>query len=503
MADRGRESGKAIDWKKVEEEVTCSVCNCVFVEPKTISCLHTFCEKCIQVTINNSDSRDCPICGTELALPRDHAKIPTNRLLQHKASMMSKRKERRCGECEDNDSGPTVMWCVDCDNFLCKRCSDEHKRMKRLRLHKIMTIEQFDVQSPDVIFARRHQSDTCKDYSSKTDHKQQPLDFYCKTCNALISQKCTMMKHQYDPVDDVVKEERDKIKVLVAPLKTILDREVVVAMKKMEDVDNELNNETDAERQVQDMYHQLREMLDQCEVKDLQEIKVVKTALQSSLGSQKENLKILHACITSCNEFVSKVVMPVEEVSQLQGYNVYTQERVNDLTNQVEQCSLEPVCGVDHMILSTSDPNDCISHFTSLCTVSTLPHVPNCSVKGPPGMSKYGPVNVIVTLKDEDGRPVPNQTEHLTIRFEAEENITTNIKKKKVCKGVYVLSYKAKKRETHKLSVSWKDKHLGEIKVRANVRQYSEIKKPLQDPITKYQWGDKLDFPTLNGSWIQ
>ena len=487
MADRSPESG-TVDWKEVEKKVTCSICNSPFVEPKTISCLHTFCEKCIQITMNNSDSRDCPICGTELAFPQDHAKIPTNRLLQYRASIVSKIKEGRCGECElaIDDAASTVMWCVDCDNFLCKRCSDAHKEMKSLKSHKTMTIEQFYAQSPDTIFAHQSDYSTCKDHSKP--NKPRPLDFYCKTCNTLICQMCIMTghrQHHYDLVNKVVDEERDKIKLLVTPLKTILDCEVAVAMKKMEDVDNELNNETDAKRQVQDMYHQLHELLDQCEVRDLQKIEAVKTGLQNSLGSQKEKLKVLHTCMASCNEFVSKVVMPAREITQLHGYIAYTQERVKDLTNQVEQSSLEPVCGVDHMILSTSNPNDYASHFTSLCTVSTLPHVPNCSVKGPSGMSKYAPVNVIITLKDEDGRPVPNQTEHLTVHFE-DENIASNMKKEEVSKGVYVLSYKAKKRETHGLSVSWKGKDLGETTVRAKVRQYSDIKKPLQDPITKY-----------------
>ena len=486
MAGRGESPRGTIDWKIVKEEVTCSVCKNLFVEPKTISCLHSFCEKCIQVTLNNSDSRDCPICGTELTLPQDHTKIPTNRLLQHKTSMVSKRKDRKCGECEDDDTSPTIMWCVDCDSFLCKKCSDAHRRMTRLKSHKTMTIEQFDAQSPDTIFAQSDYN-ICKVHSNT--NKPRPLDFYCKTCNTLICQKCTMTghhQHQYEFVNKVVDEERDKIKVLVAPLKTILDREVAAAMKKMEDCDNELNNETDAEKQVQDMYRQLRQILDQSEAKDLQKIKLVKTGLQSSLGSQKENLKILHTCISSCNEFVSKIVVPAKDVSQLQGYNTYIQERVNDLTNQVQQSPLEPVCGVDHMILSTCNPNDYVSHFTSLCTISTLPHVPNCSVKGPPGMSKYGPVNVIVTLKDEDGRPVPNQTEYLSVHFE-DENIARSVKiEEDVSKGVYVLSYKATRRETHGLSVSWKGRDLGEITVRTKVRQYSDIKKPLQDPITKY-----------------
>ena len=273
-------------------------------------------------------------------------------------------------------------------------------------------------------------------------------------------------------------EQLAEIKMAAAPLKTILEQ-VNTAIKKVEDVDNELNNETDAERQVQDMYRQLHEMLDQCEVKDLQKIKVAKIMLQDLLSSQKGNLKLLQACLVSCDEFVSKLTAR-EGASQLLPYSNDIQKRVNDLTNQVQQSSLEPVCGVDHMILSTSNPNDYASHFTSLCMVSTLPHVPNCSMKGPSGMSKYAPVNVIITLKDEDGHPVPNQTDYLTVHFE-DENIARNIKiEERRHQNNYVLSYWVHRKEAHTLSVSWKKNVLAKIEIPANIRNYEAIDQEVQ-----------------------
>ena len=398
MADRGDDRGdgdgssaaSSNEWRKLKEEVTCFVCKALFVEPKTVSCLHTFCRKCIQMIINNnSDSRDCPVCKAKFALPQDHTKIPTNSTLQLKADMVHKRKEKKCGECDDD--APTVMWCVDCENYLCTKCNDEHKRMKRLRSHETMTVEQFNAQGPNMVVTPQPEYRICKHHSKP--NKQRPLDFYCTTCNILICQVCVRIdhhQHHYDPVNQIADEERCKIKDLVAPLETMLDK-VTVALKKVEDADNELNNETDAEKQVQEMYHQLHQMLEQCEVKDLEKVKAAKDVLQNSLSIQKENLRHLHTHISSCSEFVSKVVMPVEEISELQEYNDYTQEVVNDLTNQVQQSSLEPVRGVDDLILSTSNPNDYTSHFASLCKVSTFDfaHIQQESTI----ISRYGPNN--------------------------------------------------------------------------------------------------------------
>ena len=364
------------EWDEVEEEITCSICKEIFIEPKTITCLHTFCDKCITSTIESKkrlgSDNCCPLCRAKF--PEDATKIPVNfyikRLIEifkkRKISLQQTKNEMKCGECKAN--APAVVWCMDCESFQCQECYQLHERLKALRSHSTMTLETF-MQDP-----KKMLPSTCKPELCKT-HNAQPLDLYCQTCNILICRDCTIVdhrQHQYNFVNKLADEERAKIKMAVAPLKTMLEQ-VNTAIKKVEDVDNELNNETDGEGQVRDMYRQLHEMLDQCEVKDMQKVKAAKMRLLDLLSSQKGNLKLLQACLISCDEFVSKVTAR-EGASQLLTYSNDIQNRVKDLTNQVEQSSLEPVCGVDHMILSTSNPNDYASHFTSLCTVSTLPH---------------------------------------------------------------------------------------------------------------------------------
>ena len=492
-----REDNFNDEWKQIEEEITCSICKDLFTEPKTIQCLHTFCEQCVKSSVEMSRRLGgeicCPLCRAEIA--QDPSKVPTNFSIKRLIEIFSKRQEhatpnvnKKCGECEEDR--PAVIWCVDCESFQCEECFKQHQRMKGLKLHKTVPLEHF-LQSPQQV-SILIKPEVCK------DHNSQALDLYCQTCNILICRDCTIVdhrQHHYNFVDKLADEERAKIKMVAAQLKTILEQ-VNAAIKKVEDVDNELNNETDAEKQVQIMYRQLHQMLDQAEEKDIQKIKVAKILLQDLLSSQNGNLKLLQACLVSCDEFVSKVTTR-ENASQLLTYNNDIQKRVKDLTNQVQRCSLEPVCGVDHLILSTSNPNDYVSHFSSLCTVTTLPHVPHCNVKGPLGISKYGPVNVTITLKDEDGRPVPNQAKHLTVHFET-ENIVKGVKmEEKRSKSIYILSYWLQSKKTHTLSVSWKGRDLGKIKIPANARHYEAIKEGVQI-IDKYGPSDKpLKHPYL------
>ena len=175
---------------------------------------------------------------------------------------------------------------------------------------------------------------------------------------------------------------------------------------------------------------------------------------------------------------------------------------MNDLTNQVQQAPLEPVCGVDHLIVSTANPNDYVNDFSSLCRVSTLPHVPNCTVKGPLAMNKYGPVNITVILKDKDGHPVPNQSEHFTVCIK-DTNIVDSVKvEENTQDNNYLLSYKPTRRGKHCLLVLWKKDILREIVVQSTtIRNYTDIQKESLI-ISKYGSNNKylnLSYLLVNG----
>ncbi|XP_065904043.1 tripartite motif-containing protein 2-like [Dysidea avara] len=472
-------------WEEIEEEITCSICEEIFTQPKTIPCLHTFCERCVKSTIEASKLTGselcCPICRAEL--PQDVSNIPTNfsinRLIEiyHKQQSSSQEttEELKCGECDDEDATVT-MWCVDCESPLCGECYKQHGRMKKFKSHKTVTVENF-TQGPKTILSKRVAvlpTEYCK------DHKTQPLDLCCMTCSSLICRDCTYVdhrEHQYNFVDKLADDEREKIKVIAAPLKKMLEQ-VRDGLEKVEECDNEIDGKCEAEviKPIRDVYQRLHEILQQEEVIDLQKVDTVKGTLHRTLGSQIKELKLLEDCLVSCDEFVTKATT-TQTSSELLTYSKYISNRVAELTSQVERTNLEPLCGVDDLILSTSNPDDYVSQLTCVCSVSTLPHVPNCSVKGPAAMSKYGPVKLTVTLKDKDGLLVPNQSEHLRVDFKRE---TGSVKVEETPSGVYTLSYRPKRREAHSVSVSWKGNILGQIEILLCIRDYTAIQQQVQ-----------------------
>ncbi|XP_061188319.1 uncharacterized protein LOC133196441 [Saccostrea echinata] len=71
--------------KVAKEQIRCPVCGDSFTEPKTLSCLHSFCKKCIadhiiKTTKNQSDPAafSCPVCRKETPMPPGGSQSPSS-----------------------------------------------------------------------------------------------------------------------------------------------------------------------------------------------------------------------------------------------------------------------------------------------------------------------------------------------------------------------------------------------------------------------------------------
>ena len=56
----------------LKKQLTCSICLDIYTEPKTISCLHTFCCECLERHARVSQRQGkfrCPECQVEISLP--------------------------------------------------------------------------------------------------------------------------------------------------------------------------------------------------------------------------------------------------------------------------------------------------------------------------------------------------------------------------------------------------------------------------------------------------
>ena len=474
------------EWQQIEEEITCSICGDLFTDPKTIPCLHTFCKRCIEKSIESNKKMAsivcCPLCRAPL--PRDDiSSVPTNFTINRLVEIFGKRKEAgkslqiTCGNCGENGS-PAITWCVDCETSLCQQCNHAHKIWKDFKSHKTVAINEF-VKNPKLALSAPEKPEACK------SHSKQALDLYCKTCSSLICRDCTLKDHprethDFDFIDDVVDEEREKIKQATAPLKQLLER-VRNGIKRMEESETEIDIESEANRRkIRGAYGEVYKLLKQQEEEALEKVNTIKTSLKKTLAMQKENRKFMESQLVSCVEF-SDDAISANRRRQLLTYKNSIIDRVEDLTKQVH-ASIDPECRADDMIVTCGNPAEFISNC--LCHISGVPHLPHCSVRGPLAISD--PVKVTVTLKDIYGFSVVQQSKNLEIRCNKEGEFLQNVRIEEESKGVYHIWYNPKRKD-HLLSVYWRGLVMNdeEVKVPVNIRDYANIKQEVK-VIDKY-----------------
>ena len=290
--------------------------------------------------------------------------------------------------------------------------------------------------------------------------------------------------HDFDFIDDVVDEEREKIKQATIPLKQLLER-VRNGIKRIEECEIEIDNESEANRRkIQGAFGEVYKLLKQQEEEALGKVNTIKMSLKKMLAMQKENRKFMESQLMSCVEFFDDAISPNRR-RQLLTYKNSIIDRVEDLTKQMEHASIDPECKADDMLVKYGNPAEFVSNC--LCHISGVPHLPQCNVRGPLVISD--PVKVTVTLKDIYGFSVVQQSKDLEIRCNKKGEFLQNVRiEEEETKGVYhIIWYNPERKEDHLLSVYWRGLVVNdeELKVPVNIRDYANVKQEVK-VIDKY-----------------
>ena len=155
-------------FKNLKKQVTCSICLDTYTEPKTISCLHTFCCECLERHARVSQRQGkfrCPECQAEIDLPH----------------------------------------------------GNRFDRLPNSFFHKSLlgVLEAEDCQA-----IPRQQQETC------SQHTEERLRYYCSTCEASVCPVCVTEDHRghaFDLLEKAVQEEKKNIMSTVETIKEKAD----------------------------------------------------------------------------------------------------------------------------------------------------------------------------------------------------------------------------------------------------------------------------------------
>ena len=207
-------SYRNIAMEPVKKHLSCSICLQLFKSPRTLQCLHTFCELCLEEHIKKTastffDSKktfECPVCMTRVS-PVNKNKATTEwakdfplnsfipsllegRCQNVKPTSQSDSISKRCFPCSiDGKTSDVFAFCTKCIEFLCKECFNDHRKFKTTRSHCVL--KGSEIPTDITHFQKLAVSNICKTHSNKE------VEFKCVNHDEFMCSMCAVTVHKH------------------------------------------------------------------------------------------------------------------------------------------------------------------------------------------------------------------------------------------------------------------------------------------------------------------
>ena len=297
-------------FHNLREEVSCSVCSDLFTDPKHLSCLHSFCLKCLKQwyeTCGGGEAIKCPKCQTLSRVPAsgDLKDLPTsfylNGLIDVLAIKECNKTQVTCGNCDKKSS--EASYCFQCCIFYCERCLVGHNMMRDKKEHRVLAVKEFQDKDYEDVLKRPV-------FCSKERHQKEELKYYCKECETALCQTCVTLNHGGHDLRLIKEEAENKtleIKSLLQPQREGLDAKLNVIAQLDEDCAKLIQQSEIARRDVQRFADGL--------IKTIQaKMQNIITAMENQTKKSLESLKAKRSAI---QQQINATESSVEEADKL------------------------------------------------------------------------------------------------------------------------------------------------------------------------------------------
>ena len=323
--------------KNLKEHVTCSICLDTFTDPKTITCLHTFCFECIKkhalISQRNGKFR-CPECQAEVDLPEANCfdKLPTsfhhNSLLSVLAIRQSgKGNDIICGVCKKKSA--EISYCFECAKFMCSDCVNAHQLFSHFTEgHKVTPVKQFQPQDYEALMRRQS-------FCSQQYHEREVTRFFCLKCQICVCQICIATDHKahdVEPLEKAADGEKANILTRTEVLKTKTKvfgdtiREYEQRVLELE------TNLTNAKREVSKAAEQMIAKIREDERRIITALENTRASRADKLNSAKAQVQSLLKQFNQAIEFAENLIQRSSSSDILQSKN-YLENRFEHLEN--------------------------------------------------------------------------------------------------------------------------------------------------------------------------
>ncbi|XP_070536810.1 tripartite motif-containing protein 2-like [Ptychodera flava] len=387
-----------------EDFLQCSICLEQFKTPKTLPCLHTFCQQCLVTLVEKKGSLSCPTCSTPCQLPEGGVSalkdnfFMTNLIEIFQQTMDSTTEvEIKCEGCEEKTA---TQRCLDCQQFNCDHCVNVHRNFPALRSHRIITTEEYtQVKSSKL-------SVIVKDVYC-TIHPDQLVTFYCNTCQTPVCTGCTIVNHR------IPDHSHSDLKVVAEEYRTLL-RNMVDKMKvKEEEIDHVLHTikaecnqlEDKCKEEEREIHRKAEEIIKKTreeEERMVDEIKRKYNQKKKDAQADIDKLELTHGNIKGTRNYVETLVHHGNAVHLLSTKEniVHQLQTLIAMETKLKEGSENEQSAVH---IQFNNMNSQLVRHADVC-------IGKCTVDIE-STEKGKPVRLVITTRDDDGNCVISRQE--------------------------------------------------------------------------------------------
>ncbi|XP_071491635.1 E3 ubiquitin-protein ligase TRIM56-like [Diadema antillarum] len=185
----------------------CPICLNVFVDPRLLSCSHTYCKDCLMRLFNSQKGCKitCPVCRKVTNVPKGNVDLlqcnhPIKSLIED-----VKNQTQVCTVCRGSEKPLAITYCQECDDYMCVDCHKTHDKWDKFAGHEVVKVD--DINSGKVSKKRRRK---CQ------KHKSEDEEYFCVECKKFVCFRCGMMEHSqagHKVLDGKAREDEQKEKI--------------------------------------------------------------------------------------------------------------------------------------------------------------------------------------------------------------------------------------------------------------------------------------------------
>ena len=461
---------------------TCGLCSELYVDPRMLQCLHSFCSKCLKKVLEEQGSGTkikCPTCEKTASLPEGGVDtLPKDLRKCHEAavahydSKLQGEEKVNCDRCIETSNGPAVSFCVNCCDFLCKVCSKDHKSWRKTLNHELQPVgssEKSEFKGTKTLL----KSIPVNPVNCQL-HTDEVLKFYCETCSTLICRDCIVLEHashSYNRIEKVAEREKaDLLSTLETAngAKAKLDDAIAKGGKVMQQIHGKQKS---VEEDIESAFKVLNEALQNRKKALLAKAAEIGLGKQTALTMQGEEFKLLSNEIAETCEMISTATQVYTPAEMLSAKGAMA-NKLQLLLKQYQEANLEP-CRSDAMSseLDTSELVEKIASF-GIVVGGSFPdkartdlYIPRAIV----GKEK----KITISTHDLQGKRFPHGGERVKVAVSlmgsTDPPLTATVVDNQ--DGTYVASFTPQRTGEHELGITIDDMHIKGSPFTTYVRQ--------------------------------